>query len=555
MRFIAILLGGVGGAALGGCGALLGIDDPGGGIDGGDDGDAPRVIATVPEAGAIDVAPEVAIAATFSIDMDPATLDESTMVVTLGGAAVDGVVSYDPGSRTARFEPAARLTLFGDYQLAVAGEVASAAGIPMGEPYLVDFAVRDGAWDGVDTIETGAADGDAPQVGIDAAGNAIAVWHQLTGARRDVWWNRYTAGAGWGTAALLETDDAGDAINPAIAVAPSGEAVAVWEQSDGTRSNIWARRFTVAGGWADATLVETDGAGPAVRADVGIDDAGAAIAVWYQSDGTRNNIRASRQTATGAWSAPDFLESAAATAQFPKIAVGPTGPAIAVWHQSDGTATSIWANHYTVANGWEASGTLIETASGQALTPSIAIDGNGRGWAAWSQDAGAGDDDAWAARYTVSSGWGDPVELENAAGDAGSVRIAMNRAGDAVAVWAQSDGTRHNAHANRWLVGGGWEGEALIEVAADGNTGLPSVAIDAAAHAIAAWHKDDGTFDNVWSNRLTTASGWAVADTLETQNLGDAELPRVAGNETGEVVVVWAQHDGTRSNVRASVFH
>ncbi len=46
----------------------------------------------------------------------------------------------------------------------------------------------------------------------------------------------------FGTAALIETD-AGNASNPQIAFDANGNALAVWEQSDGTRSNIWANRY------------------------------------------------------------------------------------------------------------------------------------------------------------------------------------------------------------------------------------------------------------------------------------------------------------------------
>ncbi len=47
----------------------------------------------------------------------------------------------------------------------------------------------------------------------------------------------------WGTAALIETDNAGPAYDPQIAFDANGNALAVWEQFDGTRSNIVANRF------------------------------------------------------------------------------------------------------------------------------------------------------------------------------------------------------------------------------------------------------------------------------------------------------------------------
>jgi len=49
----------------------------------------------------------------------------------------------------------------------------------------------------------------------------------------------------WGTAELVETANAGDAGRsalPQIAFDGSGNALAVWEQPDGTRASIWSNR-------------------------------------------------------------------------------------------------------------------------------------------------------------------------------------------------------------------------------------------------------------------------------------------------------------------------
>ncbi|MBN2320079.1 MAG: hypothetical protein JXR49_13425, partial [Acidobacteria bacterium] len=47
----------------------------------------------------------------------------------------------------------------------------------------------------------------------------------------------------WGTAELIEADNAGDAYGPKIAVDGAGNAIAVWYQNDGIRFNIWTNRF------------------------------------------------------------------------------------------------------------------------------------------------------------------------------------------------------------------------------------------------------------------------------------------------------------------------
>ena len=93
----------------------------------------------------------------------------------------------------------------------------------------------------IETDNTG--DAGTPQIAFDSSGNAMAVWTQSDGTRANIWANRYSAGTGWGTAALIETSNAGNAYNVQIAFDSSGNAMAVWQQSDGTRDNIWVNRF------------------------------------------------------------------------------------------------------------------------------------------------------------------------------------------------------------------------------------------------------------------------------------------------------------------------
>ena len=80
----------------------------------------------------------------------------------------------------------------------------------------------------------------------------------------------------WGTAVLIGADNAGPADYPQIAIGANGDAMAVWQQWDGTRSNIWSNRYTAGTGWGTAALIETDGGGPHIAMDAN----GNALAVW-----------------------------------------------------------------------------------------------------------------------------------------------------------------------------------------------------------------------------------------------------------------------------------
>src|SRR5690606_34914802 len=128
------------------------------------------------------------------------------------------------------------------------------------------------------------------------------------GTRSNIWANRYVVGSGWGTATLIETDNTGPARNPQVAVDSAGNAIAVWQQSDGTRDSIWANRYVVGTGWETATLIETDDTGAAESPQVAVDATGNAIAVWQQSDGSSSYIWASRYDIEEGWGTATLVD-------------------------------------------------------------------------------------------------------------------------------------------------------------------------------------------------------------------------------------------------------
>jgi hypothetical protein len=93
-------------------------------------------------------------------------------------------------------------------------------------------------------IETNAGDAFNPQVAFDADGNALAVWTQF-GSHEYIWSNRYRAGIGWDTAALIQPDSADRGTGAQIAIDAHGNALAVWQaqQADGTHARVWSNRF------------------------------------------------------------------------------------------------------------------------------------------------------------------------------------------------------------------------------------------------------------------------------------------------------------------------
>jgi len=147
-----------------------------------------------------------------------------------------------------------------------------------------------GAWEAPVRLD-GDTGGDAkyPRVAVDASGNALAVWMQSDGARNSIWADRYAAGSGWGTAQRLEnTDD--DTERPRIAIGPDGDAFAVWTRNEGGHLRVWSAHFTPGAGWAAPERLEDDAMKDASGPTVAYSDSGTAFAVWALSDPAASGV-------------------------------------------------------------------------------------------------------------------------------------------------------------------------------------------------------------------------------------------------------------------------
>ncbi len=360
-----------------------------------------------------------------------------------------------------------------------------------------------------------------PQIDVDASGNAVAVWQQTGTTNTNIYSNRFTKGIGWGSPELIETDTSGYAQNSQVAVDPSGNAVAVWHQLDGSLYNVWSNRYTAGTGWGTARLIETDNSGPAQNPQVAVDPSGNAVVVWYQFNGLKFNAYSNRFTKGIGWGSSELIDTDdSGSAFFPQVAVDPSGNAVAVWYQIDATNYNIYSNRFTKGIGW-GTAELIETGtSSYAITPKVAVDPSGNAVAVWHQLDGASFN-IWSNRYTNGAGWGtaELIETDNS-GNAENPQVAVDTTGNATAVWYQSDGTRNNIWSNRFTNGTGWGTARLIETVNSGTAINPQVTIDPSGNALAIWSQSGGTYDHIWSNRYVIPDTTSPSLLLESPSDG-----------------------------------
>jgi hypothetical protein len=390
-----------------------------------------------------------------------------------------------------------------------------------------------------------------PDVALDDNGNALAVWDQSEGAAASIWSNGYTPASGWGTADVRETTP-GDAYSPHVAFDGSGNALVVWQQSDGTRYNIWSSRFTPLGGWEAPTPVENS-ADDTRDVQFAVNSNGDAFAVWAQSSAIRpTTIWASRYIAGAGWEPAIRVQSDTSGDGFlPRVAIDPNGNAVAVWHQTDGTRYNIWASRYV--DGWGGAVQIEADNAGNAQYAQVGMDAAGDAIAVWQQHDGTRFNIV-ANRLPHDGDWGNATSLEDDDRAATLPQIAMNASGAALVMWMreQEGGEAQDVVSNYYAPGSGWGTAALVETV-DRSAILPAVELDASGVGYAVWMQNDGTRFNIDASRYTSAGGWDAAVPIET-DAGDAFNPRIAINSSGTVQAIWRQSAGTDYKVWANRF-
>lgn len=376
------------------------------------------------------------------------------------------------------------------------------------------------------------------QVAVAPNGDAVAVWNEFDfdSGGTYVYASQRTSGV-WGAPERLDPGNTGDTSwQPQVAVDPSGNAVAVWHQSP--PGNVYANRLT-SGAWSGAELIETNDAGPASYPKVAVDANGDAVVVWEQHEGSQRNIHANRLV-SGVWGVPEPLENingapggyqSAGWAEDPQVAVAANGDAVAVWEQRNDSATGrdIYANRLT-SGAWSGA-ELLEASGGIARHPKVAVDPSGDAVVVWEQSNNV------YANLLTSGVWGVAPQQLAVSGD--SPHVAVGDGGHTIAVWQRIENGLRNLYASQ-LTSGEWGVPELLEVNDAADAYRPLVAVDPSGDALVTWSQRIAFNDRVdaYANRLTSGS-WGGPELIETIDSGNASVADVAIDDGGHAVVIW----------------
>jgi hypothetical protein len=458
--------------------------------------------------------------------------------------------------------------------------------------YVRRYDVTSGTWGPQITVDDQTGSPITGELSVDAAGNAIAAWGQITGADTEFFVARYSASTGtWGAAELMETSALPLNLdkNPTVSI-NGNDAVVAWVQKDPTNvvDSVYARELS-AGVWGPVTLLETN----TNRADdlsSSINLAGNSVVVWGQIDAYAAHYLSSNfvvpngatwQSVANTLYGVNSVEGGnALQAALGGIALTP-GAILTGLPATLSVTTSVPA-YYTVlaTDTWShIARTVYGVTDVNAIAELRASLGNPTLAAGLQLVVPSSYNYVTSGSYSAPLNWSlvntttttyHPIDtselttpldswsaqelMETQGAAAITPRVAFDANSNGVAVWAQGSDlmmSRYVASTGTWS----------DPVALDSNTNEahnPRLAMDrATGNAVVSWTQSDGTAESIYASSFTASTNdWSTPALLETSN---AEISgwyedSAAAKAGNHAAVAWMQIDGTENNIYLSRF-
>jgi hypothetical protein len=378
----------------------------------------------------------------------------------------------------------------------------------------------------------------APDLAMNSEGRSLIVWVHSQGGVVHLDASERSPGApGWPLPSELSWPNpnstpqvAMDAREDAIVVEP-GEP-----HSDNGPATAWywsgaARR------WQPPAPLSAAGV-RVVRVEVGMDEAGNAVAVWERYRADQDLLEASyRQAGQGSWGPPTVMLSSVELQSW-QLAVAPDGSALIAARLLDGGSSGDRFDVEAISGAhgrWQAPRQVATDLQG-GFEIAAAAGAPGRALVAWDEVI-SGNEVVRAASYTAGAGWEAPRELSFPDGQACCPAIALDGAGNAVAVWA----TTPDVEASTRSGSGPWARPVALSAPLFLGDGRISVNMNAGGEALAAWRglTLDLGHELVQAAVFTPESGWQQTTTLDTSAWGRAPSLSTALDAEGDGLVVW----------------
>jgi len=328
-------------------------------------------------------------------------------------------------------------------ELAVAGSrVAAVWDRYDGKHLVVQWSERDpntGAWAAAVTLSSAGADAQSPRIAIDGKGDAIAVWASVDASGWTVLAASRPAGGSWQAPVPLDAAQAGTAA-PDVVLDGSGRAVVAWASTAGAGWRVRATARASDGAWAKPTDISGPDQTGSIAPKLALEKTGDVTAVWSRDLGNGVVVEtATRSVTTGVWSSITQLFTPGPDALGPVVAIDRRGDGVIVWTSSGPSGLAVAVSVRPPGKSWRTPA-VLETAATGAVAPRVALDMRGDVLAVWTRVIDRKSRVRSARLAAGSSVWSPPQTLSRPGADALTPQVALDGDGDGAVVWTRFDG-------------------------------------------------------------------------------------------------------------------
>ncbi|HEX8386521.1 MAG TPA: hypothetical protein VF576_10070, partial [Rubricoccaceae bacterium] len=345
---------------------------------------------------------------------------------------------------------------------------------------------------------------------------------------------------------------------PSVAMPSGGGSVVAWQTYNdrGLRPDVRARWFSAAGVPQGTDVqVNTTTAGDQGLPDVAMDSEGDVVVVWESGngpsgtgadgqDGDGASVYARRFSA-GVPQGPEFRvnTTTAGDQSAPTVAMDADGDFIVAWMSDDGSLGGVYAQRYDAAGVPQGGEFRVNThTTSRQQNPAVAMDADGDLVVAWeSQYQDGSGFGIYVQRYSSSGEPSGPTFRANTFTSLSQAEpaVAANADGDFAVVWKSQaqDLSGYGVYAQRYNAAGVPQGgEIRVNTATAGDQQVPSVAMDSYGDLVVTWQgpgpQGFGVYARAYSGAGAPAGGEVQVDT-NTQGL--SVQPSVAMNAEGDI--------------------
>lgn len=477
---------------------------------------APTVQTRTPETGASNVSARQTLQVRFSEALHASSVTDASVVVSAGSTSIAKTLSLSTDGKTLTLTPTAPLPVSNTITITLGtatAPVTDLAGNRVATSTAWAFSVP--AWlplGGPLSAVSGntSAENVAMKVGVD--GNPVVAWAEPdSGGVKNIYARRWN-GTEWEAlgSELSGVNGSTSADMPALAITPESQLYLVWQESNGTNTNIYGKKWS--GTWealpafaalSDAALRDSPaitlaGSNSSVVASSYFDGANSNLEVFWLNPTSNlwaiqmnleqpSNVHnvGDVQIATGksvriaaydvysdtqsirgiavqksSYSSPSLLgggvvtSPAKRTATHPSLALdGVDNPYIAWQECPDNSSQSGCGIYAALWNGsWQMLGTSVSSSSTDSTAPSLVLGTDGHPIVAWSGFSST-ERSIWVSRWTGSA-WqalGAPLSAASGSSTAGfNPVLALDKNGRALVAWQESDGSVSNIYVYRY---------------------------------------------------------------------------------------------------------